>query len=1165
MADSGSFNAEAELTLQVSLDNTGLVELTKTIKEISKGKDLQRYWKDIETATDNAVKAMKRYSRNTESEKLAGNLIKEINALKALTGKENLSELFPNIDLNFEELIISAKKIVPKINSEFSVENFSQAFNTFELLKSKGIDLENVFAELANYSKILDKNLKLNSENIELKEIIGDNNIEEIKEKISEIKKLRDQAEETFESFLNLNNIDKSGIDSDGWYTDNRFEKYFEMIRNGTLSAKDAIISFKSEYAYLLEESFKSNNNNFGLEQLLEFSNKLDTIFHKVEETSSKINDIISNGVIEKSIENLSFSDILNDEESLKSITSLFQKMIEDSKQTSKIDLFNDEQLQQVLSIFDKIEGHLKSLRSIISDVGDGEELSPLLKMLDSIRNETSNIKLSFNMDLGDEVSARFNQKVSQATARQLEAYRNLFSAMKKTGKTNKEMLKFFEPDDTSATELIGMYKGVIERAEKQFKVGRGSIYKKYLGSEYDALKKEITNANKQLTRADSKRSESGILGDLFGNTKDLSEVISQLNVITDKLESIASFIPEFKNAFKNGINVSNSVEEIEKLTNKVKELEEELSKIKTGNTNQNKQKDKEDKKLFDERDSKIENFRKKSADFLIKPDEVHRLKSWKDEIDNLNRLIDEYAEKAKYAKDNSLADNNTIAELNSLENKIKDMITTMNKVPQGNRGFTDISVSNAMEKINATLGKFSGISSTAKRKIKALYDELSSGNLTMPVSGYIDEVNRLIQTERRARRAHKSFVEIFKEKVVYGAAGQLAGLFGFNDVINFGKQAIDTIVELDTALLDLKKTTAMSSSQLEDFYFDANDVAKQMGVTTKEIIDQASAWSRLGYNTKEASTQMAQLSSQFASISPGMDVDTAQEGLVSIMKAWNIDVSDVESEIMDNINALGNSMAEDNQDIVEGMKRSAAALASVGTSYEDAFAMFSGIQEVLQNAEVSGRALRSISMRIRGYDESTEAKSDDLKNITGELINLTKTAKHAEGISIFKEGSKTEFKSLVEYFGEINKIWDEMSQKQQNDFLQTAFGKTQAQAGAALIQNYDAVVKSLEVMEESAGSADKEMEVVEQSLSYKINALGETWVGTFQNLIDRGDLGIIIDSLTKLSEAIGFVVDKLGLFGTAGVIGGGILGAHGLGLKLVYKPIYIRLCNNAI
>lgn len=40
------------------------------------------------------------------------------------------------------------------------------------------------------------------------------------------------------------------------------------------------------------------------------------------------------------------------------------------------------------------------------------------------------------------------------------------------------------------------------------------------------------------------------------------------------------------------------------------------------------------------------------------------------------------------------------------------------------------------------------------------------------------------------------------------------------------------------------------------------------------------------GYSTGEQATQMAKLSSQFASISPGMETDQAQSGLVSIMKA---------------------------------------------------------------------------------------------------------------------------------------------------------------------------------------------------------------------------------------------------------------------------------------
>lgn len=70
--------------------------------------------------------------------------------------------------------------------------------------------------------------------------------------------------------------------------------------------------------------------------------------------------------------------------------------------------------------------------------------------------------------------------------------------------------------------------------------------------------------------------------------------------------------------------------------------------------------------------------------------------------------------------------------------------------------------------------------------------------------------------------------------------------------------------------------------------------------------------------------------------------------------------------------------------------------------------------------------------------------------------------------------------------------------------------------------------------MDESAGSSDKEMETIEQSLEYRINALKETWVGTIQQMVDRGDLGTIVDGLTKLSEGIGFVTSNLGLLKTA-------------------------------
>lgn len=603
MSDSGSMNLDLGVNLGVTLDGAGLQELSNTIKEISKGKDLQRYWKDVESATDSAAKAIERYNKNVNSKGLAENLLKQINALKALTKKENLSELFPNMELNLDELVESAKKIVPQINSQFSVDSFSQAFKTFDLLKEKSIDLTEAFRKLADYADLVSRNSELSRENSQFRELIGDSDVEEVKSKLSEIKRLREQAEEIFTSFLKVNNVERTD-----YWGDEKFSDYFDAIRKGSLTATEAISRFKTEYAYLLEEGFKSNNDTFGLEQLQAFSNKLDSIFRQVEETSTKINDIISNGVITKSVENLSmdsslsdsqrslFGNLLQDEESLKSITALFQKLIEESNKTSKVDLFNDEQLQQVLSIFDKMEKHLSSLRSIISDVGDGEEFSPLLKMINNVQSSISElatsvkgIGLNMNIDVGSdsEMEAKVQSKISNA----LQAYQRLFEHIKMSSVGDQVITdKFFDFDINQYDTMMGKlqaYKKFIDNMRKEAKAqfnGKDVLYQDTDKSYWTQASSAMGQVTKAFNEMKSSTNDNP-LTDMFGKT-DLSEVVSQLNKIVEKLNEISSSATEFKNIFKEGFNVTASVEEIDKLTNRVKELEDELAKIKLNPVN---------------------------------------------------------------------------------------------------------------------------------------------------------------------------------------------------------------------------------------------------------------------------------------------------------------------------------------------------------------------------------------------------------------------------------------------------------------------------------------------------------------------------------------------------------------------------------------------------
>lgn len=322
----------------------------------------------------------------------------------------------------------------------------------------------------------------------------------------------------------------------------------------------------------------------------------------------------------------------------------------------------------------------------------------------------------------------------------------------------------------------------------------------------------------------------------------------------------------------------------------------------------------------------------------------------------NYNTELQRYDEQLKAIQDKinviksqdiDLVDSKDLSELDTMYEKLDEIITSLKALPAAQKGSTKESRQKVFNMINE-LKQFTGMAKESKLELEAMEQRFKNLGTNLNVSEAISKVKAFKAQLVATNQTTKNLLDTVKDKAWYGWAAQLAGMFSFYDVINLGKQAFNVINELDYALIDLAKTTSMNESQLESYYYDANEVAKQMGVTTKEIIEQSGAWSRLGYNTADASETMAKLSSQFASISPGMDTDTAQEGLVSIMKAWRIDPDEVKSEIMDPINTLGNNFAESNQDIVEGMERSAAALAATGTTYKDAFALFTGAQEVL-------------------------------------------------------------------------------------------------------------------------------------------------------------------------------------------------------------------------
>lgn len=597
-----------------------LKSFADTLDKISNNKNLQKYWKTQQDLINATTDAYNNFQKKASKDN-AFELIKVTNALKAMSGTD-LSHILPDFD-KISKGMAEAQKVAGNIDSAFSVKGFKEAFDSFETLEAYGTDIQKLFSHFGVSSDIgeLQQNVRLLESEVEklTRKLSNARNaneelrnefenfkvgsgfadkLDELDRLKAEMQNIRDEATQTFNQFLDVNKIDRYD-----WFNNDRFAEYFEKLENGTLTASEAIRQFKTEYGYLLEESFKSNGNSFGLDQLQAFSAKLDSIFQQVEETSNKINDILSNGVIAKSVQNLSedttlsdsqrsiFGNIFQDEEALKSVTALFQKLIDETNQTKNTEVFNTEQFTKLESLFTSIESSLSSIKGVLVDVGDGEELSPLLKTIaniesaiDNLSSSVKGIGLNMNIDFGSdtELEAKAEAKISNA----LQAYQNLFEHIKMSSAGGSLITqKFFDFDinqfDTPMSKLqayIKFIKDMREEAKKMFG-GQDVLFE-------DTDKQYWTKASSamgQVTRVFNEMkttSDTNPLTELFGKT-DLSGVIEQLNTIVSKLDEISVSAKEFTETFKNGLNVNASIEEIEKLTNRVKELEDELARVK--------------------------------------------------------------------------------------------------------------------------------------------------------------------------------------------------------------------------------------------------------------------------------------------------------------------------------------------------------------------------------------------------------------------------------------------------------------------------------------------------------------------------------------------------------------------------------------------------------
>lgn len=798
------------------------------------------------------------------------------------------------------------------------------------------------------------------------------------------------------------------------------------------------------------------------------------------------------------------------------------------------------------------------SIESKINEISNKQKLKLKLDLttgntnFDNVLKQLANQMKSSGNSAGETFAQSFNSSLNK-----IKINHNAIDGLEKS--LNK--LNFDDSSIKTITKDLGQMDVSISSISQKIKgnkldltvkgvdeLGRAvTVIKQYdkASDSVETISTNITQSFKQTTSELTKQSK-----ETQESFKEILSVAKQMNNLEFKIESL-----------KLGGNNSNEISVLENQLESLKKTYGEL--IASFNMNDSKQFQKLTQ-VFDDVENKLDHLKAKLADKKVDlangisdnldsgkfSKSVTQIELGISKLSNASTELTSGLERVKLAFTDMNIANSTgnmdllVTNYNKFESELKSVSNLLEETTKKQKAQADaqklsfqrIELSNEIEiwiKNNSQLAEQFG------NELRSLQAELKSCD-GVSLKNIASEFKLIKQEAELTKQSTTSFFTELKDAVI-----DIAGFSTIYEGIQLLKEGIETGVEtvvgLDSALVDLQKTTTATASELNNFYFEANEMAKELGTTTQDAIQTTSDWSRMGLSLQDSIT-MGSNSSILYSISPEMsNIEQATDSLISTTKAYGIEAQDTLDGIVSKVNSVGNAYGVTNNDVMEGLQQSASAMVAANNTLDENIALIVAGQEITQDANRVGNALKTISMRIRGYDEETEEYVGDVEKLTGQIADLTQTASNNfAGVSIFTDDTKTTYKSTYKVLEEIATIWDELTDKNQAELLEVLFGKNRANVGAAILQNFESAQNAMNTMADSAGSAEQEMENIYSSLEYKINALKETGTGIWQNLFAREDISVVIELLTKLAEVIDFVTEKLGLFGTIGA-GAGI------------------------
>ncbi len=489
-----------------------------------------------------------------------------------------------------------------------------------------------------------------------------------------------------------------------------------------------------------------------------------------------------------------------------------------------------------------------------------------------------------------------------------------------------------------------------------------------------------------------------------------------------------------------------------------------------------------------------------------------------------------------------SWAAQNNITGINSLADAYEYLKNEVQKAQREVQKFNDtnsqsaattqalIRVSNLQSQLNDYLTKYPKVEKELSSSVKKLRDGLAAPDAAKNVKSLSQQMADLRSNAKRAGLETENLIDKF-ENLFGQHLSTMITMAALHKMQEAMRVIYQNVVEIDTAMTELRKVTNLTSEEYNKFMDRASIQAQKLGVSISDIINSTADWSRLGYSPEDAEN-LATYSTLLKNVGDGIDdVNTSSSYLISTLQGFGLLASDAE-DIVNKIDAVANTQPVTANDLGEILTRSSAAMAAANNTLEETIALGTAANAVIQNADSVGTVLKTLSMYLRASKTDAEAAgievdgmADSVSKLRSELLSLT-------GVDVMADNKN--FKSTYQIMKELSEVWGSLSDVTQANVTEMLAGKRNANAVSAILNNFGVAESAMESAANSANVAWEENDEWLNSIQGRLNQLDASFQSLSTNTLNDDLVKGLVSFATAAVKATDSIVKFTGAFPAA-------------------------------